>query len=230
MKNFNSWVCLLRAVFLSWPIPTPGWPINSTQGRGQVFPTKTWQQFMLLCATIRETSPSLSCKLKMMVKHRRTCPCDPWCSAALTQPSGRCQTPARFSASPAPLARRQNDVTYQFGWNKGQQSGWQKQNLTLSHLHSGNSCFLHLFLLVRSRSALSGGFAGQQGEFAMTVVHQVQNRVVTCFTRILHNSATNPIASLYHQASPRVLIWVLLVIPAVACLSFTVRKCLCTVS
>lgn len=117
-------------------------------------------------------------------------------------------------------------MTYQFGWNKGQQSDWQKQNLTLSHLHSGNSCFLRQFLLVMSRSDLPGGFAGQQGEFAVAVVHQVQNRVVTCFTRILHNSATNLIASLYHKASPRVLIRVLLVVSTVACLSFTVRNCL----
>lgn len=109
MENFNSRDCLLQAVSLSCPIPPLGWPMNSCRvgvNHTKVFPTKTRQQFMPLCATIRDTSPTLSCKLKMMVKHCCTCPCDPWCSAALTRPSGRCQTPARLSASPAPLPRR----------------------------------------------------------------------------------------------------------------------------
>lgn len=51
--------------------------------------------------------------------HCHTSLCDPWCSAALTRPSGRFQTPARLFVSPVPSPIK----TEWHDW-----SVWAKQN------------------------------------------------------------------------------------------------------
>lgn len=138
--------------------------------------------------------------------HCHTSLCDPWCSAALTRPSGRFQTPARLFVSPAPSPIKTEWHDWSV-WGKkivshlqqSEQRKWGK-----SHLHGGDRCLLFKFLLARCRSALSGGFTGQQGELAVAVVHQVQNGVLTCFTWILQSSTTNLSTSLCHEALPTV--------------------------
>lgn len=119
--------------------------------------------------------------------HCYTSLCDPWCSAALTRPSGRFQTPAWLFVSPAPSP---------FKMEEHHLSTWSETNVSTtkivtSHLHSGDRRFLFKPLLVLCRSALSGGFTGQQGEFAVAVVHQVQNGVVASLTWVLQSSAKN---------------------------------------
>lgn len=58
------------------------------------------------------------------------------------------------------------------------------------HLHGGEVGFLGRAAAVAARGPLPGRFAGQQGEFSVAVVHQVNNRIISCLTTILHNTQT----------------------------------------
>lgn len=65
--------------------------------------------------------------------------------------------------------------------------GWITKAL---YLHGGHCGVYGRAALLAVCRSLPGGFAGQQGEFAVAVIHQVNNTTVSCLAAILHNTKT----------------------------------------
>lgn len=89
---------------------------------------------------------------------------------------------------------KKKDVTSQFK-SKKYPSGtvWpmtkkSQTNLRLLYLHGGKSFFACQILLVMSHKGRPGCFAGQQHEFAVAVIHKVENGVISCLACILQNT------------------------------------------